>query len=75
MTGLRTALFWKNLKGRGGLCARMCWQERIVSLTILADDEAHICPANPGKPARHASRAIDLPGVPYPADPYMPVRA
>jgi hypothetical protein len=38
LTGLLTAPYWKNLRRRKESCARMCWQERIVSLTILSDE-------------------------------------
>ena len=38
MTGLLTAPFWKSLNERDESCARMCWQERIASLTILSGE-------------------------------------
>ena len=55
MTGLLTAPYSKSLKRRGELCARMCWLERIDSLTILGDE------AGPGLVSRDNRRVPEQP--------------
>jgi len=39
----------KNPRRRGESCARTCWRERTVSLTILAREQVNVCPASPSR--------------------------